>query len=126
MEEKLKRVHCVDDMFREIWIPLAVRYGIPETEFWRMNPKTLERRLPYFEEIQKRKQQEMYTNAWLAGRYVQMAVSANLSKCFKYPDEPPDLYAEEETVEEATIKAALKFREFANAHNKRMEVKDDG
>ena len=108
-------------MFREIWIPTAVRYGVPESEFWKMSPKTFGRRLPYFEEMQKQRRQDMHNSAWVDGQYIQMAIAACLSKGFHYPESPVDLYEEEKEPEEIIFNAVAEFRRMANAHNSKIE-----
>lgn len=110
-------------MFRLIWIPTAVKFGVPETEFWKMNPKTFSRRLPYFEELQKHCRQELYNSAWLYGQYMHVAVVASLSKNVDYPDEPPELYPAEKEPEEIITNAVMEFKRMANAHNRSMDEK---
>ena len=115
-------------MFREIWFPTAANLEIPESEFWKMTPRMLNRRLPYFEQMQKHKRQSMYNTAWLNGQYVNMAVVASLSKNYEYPEKPPELYPEDmpEEVKKKEIvqNAADEFRRLMTAHNAEMDKKE--
>lgn len=126
------------------WIPFAVSIGIEIDDFYRMNPKKMMRRIPFYEEkinhARKVKQNEMNLDSWLKGLYVARAIAGLSGKA--YPQEPTDIFMdsnmsyesvdgqqENQTQEE---KAADGFRAYAFIFNRerkkknRREVKDDG
>lgn len=94
-------------MLEQVWIPIAVRYDIPMNEFWKMNPRIMERNLPYYIEQQKRKAQNRYEMAWMFGNYVRMAIGNALGgNKNPYPEAPVDLYAEDVPEEVKSAKVA--------------------
>lgn len=77
-----------------------MRYGLPVDEFYRMNPKQIERYQPFLLEKIKYDRDEMSQRGWIDGQYVAKAISINFSKKAKYPDSPIQFYRPTEEIEE--------------------------
>lgn len=98
---------------------MAIRIGIPYSEFMEMNPRILN---IYNDEHNKKMQEEadmMDYQAWLNGLYVFKAINASLSKGGKYLQERIGLSSKEQ-YEDSSI-ASVKFGEWAKAFNKTMK-----
>ena len=106
-------------MLNDVWMPLAARYEIPISEFWKLNPRKLSKNLPYYAEQQKRKLQDEYNSAWMMGQYIAMAITACFSKGAKYPESPENIYEREMTDEDKVANAAARFRASALKDNEK-------
>ena len=100
-----------------MWVPVAVRYGVPFDEFYRLNPARLERYIPYFIEQEAQSVSNNHLGGWIYGQYVAASVGSCLSKKVKYPKEP--YYMNTHFVEEETQKItdADRFEAFALSFN---------
>ena len=102
-----------------MWIPVATKLRIPIDEFYRLNPKTFERRRTYYEKQLEELYKDEDEQAWLSGQYFAYAIGSCFSKRSRYPDKPFTLKREEE----AKTTDAMKFWEFAQAFNANFAAK---
>lgn len=90
--------------------------------FRKLNPKIMERYLPFFKEQMKYRRENMSNVGWVNGIYVGRALGSCLPKGKKYPDEPLALWSDgtpEETSEPFTD--ADRFAGFAATFNRKFE-----
>lgn len=97
-----------------------MKYGLSPDEFYRTNPKELERRLPFLAERYRQGKNHMSEVGWMNGHYVARAIGACFPKGKKYPDEYIEFYQSEE------VSDADRFWAFAQTYNSRKVVVDDG
>lgn len=81
--------------------------------FWELSPNRLKPYLIAYDNIEKRKNRDM----WIQGLYIMNAVGACFSKDAKYPSEPIDFTPK--TIEEQVEEADFKFRQYAMARNEK-------
>jgi len=124
------------DFINDEWVPLAVALDISCSEFYSLTPKILNRRIPYYAEMARRKKQEKDEDAWLSNAYTKMAIST-IGKG-RYPEKPLDIYGVRKIIEDENDEAEVPtdadlFSAWAMAFNKEKfgtigesEVKDDG
>lgn len=108
---------------------MAVRYGVPMSEFWSMTPKQIEPWRRFFLWKQQLDRDERDYQAWLNGQYVLAAIAAAFdSKKNPYPEEPVTVTSmrDEEIEQERRDKeAAEMFMAYAMEYNRRRH-KNDG
>lgn len=109
-------------------MPLAIRYGVPMSIFWSLNPKRLEPWQRHYEYSEQLRRDEQDYVAWLSGQYVHAAICAAFEgKKSPYPTEPSSVAHRREEQAEANQIAADRFAAFAMAFNagfrKRQEAK---
>lgn len=72
----------------EIWLPAAVRFGIPYETFWRLTPADMF----IYQEQYRQKQAEtcrlIEEQAYIQGIYTSLAIGAALSKNVHFPKQP--------------------------------------
>ena len=94
-------------------------------EFYRLNPRLIERYQPFMMERKKFRQDTMSDVGWANGLYVGRAVSACFPKGKAYPSEPLKLYSSaEENETAAPITDADRFSGFAAAFNAQFRMKN--
>ena len=108
----------------EVYLPAAIRFGIPYETFWSLNPK----KLLIYKKVYEEKQEEMYDLidflTWRNGMYQISAIqSALVPDKAQYPDKPLGSKSEEELSDPSDI-AAKRFAEFAEVFNKKFREKD--
>lgn len=96
--------------------------------FYKLNPRKLERYLPYMHEAEVQHHNEDITGAWLYGMYNAHAIGACFSKGSRYPDKPDgliDRHSSDEPAYEFTD--ADRFAGFASAYNRshHLETAED-
>lgn len=110
------------------WLEVSLEYGISEFDFWTMTIAELERLIEAKKKIKQREDKERasfdYTLAELIGRSIARIYSSSA----KYPPIQqvyPSLFDSEEIEEEKQNRinelSALRFRQFANAFNKKQK-----
>lgn len=75
-------------MIDNVWLPAAIRFGIPVSEFWYLNPKYMKM---YQDDYINRKKEEIQLldiSAYYNGIYVQNAIASCFDKKMKYPKKP--------------------------------------
>ena len=97
-------------------------------EFYSLNPKKMERYLPFMSERLRQSKRDISEIGWTNGRYVAQAIGASMSKSGRYPNEPIDFYGvqmieDEETGERHTCTDADRFWAFASNVNASREIK---
>lgn len=116
------------------WLDNALDVGISEHEFWHMTLAELERAMRSKARQKKREQQERasfdYVLADLIGRSVARLYNSS-NKLPELAEAYPQLFdakeAEERRAQQRAELSAIRFRLFAEAHNKKMkEVQSDG
>lgn len=95
-------------------------------EFYRTNPKELERHLPFLIERYKSDANKLSEIGWTNGQYVAIAIGTSFSKGKRYPNEPYEVFdmTREHTAEQQEFTDADRFWAFAQAFNKRSEQAD--
>lgn len=98
---------------------MAIRYGVPENIFWKLNPRRLEAwQRSYLFTEQKRADERDY-QAWLNGQYVLAAIGAVLDgKRSPYPEEPFSVIERRDKQKAEDQAASANFMAFAMAFNK--------
>lgn len=104
-------------------MPIGVRYGLSLDEFYRLNPKKLERYQPFLMERLKKAKDQDSEVGWINGQYVARAVSAVLPKGKRYPETPIRFYGLPEDEEGNVITDADRFAAWATMFNKANEGK---
>lgn len=106
-------------------MPLAVKYGIPMEQFYRLTPKLFMRYQPYMLAWAKNYHYGRTEMGWITGRYVSHAVGANFSKSHKYPSTPEMFYdfGHDEEPEEERFTDFDRFKAFAAMFNKQFELR---
>lgn len=105
-----------------MWIPLAVRYEISLDVFRKLNPKIMERYLPFFKEQAKYRRENMSDIGWVNGLYVGRAIGSCFPKGKKYPDEPMELWSDGASDEYSEpFTDADRFGAFAAAFNSKFD-----
>lgn len=98
-----------------MWLPAAIRYGIPWETFWELNPKIM---LIYQDEYLKKLEKEDY-NAWTLGLYVRTAIASCFDKKTEYPNKP---FSEKQ--KEESISPEEKFKMWIAEFNNKFEEKE--
>ena len=93
--------------------------------FYKLNPRKMERYLPYIKEAETQRHNESTTNAWMYGMYNARAIGACLSKNSRYPDKPEGLVERNDEGEPAyQITDADRFAGFAAQFNRSIKPKE--
>lgn len=71
---------------------MAVKYEIPLDVFRKLNPKIMERYLPFFKEQMKHRREVVSDAGWVNGMYFGRALGSCFPKGSKYPNEPLALW----------------------------------
>lgn len=82
-------------MIDNVWLPAAIRFGIPVSEFWNLNPKYM---MMHQDNYIREKEEELKmidVSAYYNGMYIQSAIACNFSKKVKYPKKPLSFKNEE-------------------------------
>lgn len=99
-----------------------MRYEIPLDVFRKLNPKIMERYLPFFREQMKYRRDNMSDSGWVNGLYVGRAISSCFSKNAKYPEEPLKLWNDGANQEEnEPFTDADRFGAFVAAFNSKFD-----
>lgn len=107
------------EQIQGIWLPAALRYGVPYELFWDLSPRTLEvwQRNYNFAMQEEADKQDAF--AWSLGTYVLQAIAAAFDgKKSPYPKEPRYIASLREEKEENAA-AADAFWAWAVAFNKK-------
>lgn len=116
--------------FEEIafkWLETALDIGIRESDFWYMTFAELERAAECWQRSQKRELQEKARLAYILADLVGHSVARIYSQTAKMPtlaEAFPSIFADNEEMQEQQTAAimevsALRFRQFAQAHNRK-------
>lgn len=103
-------------MINEIWLPAALRFGIPIEVFWNLNPKYM---YMYQDEYIREKEEQIKlldVAAYYQGLYVQQAIASCFSKRARYPKKPLSL-----TEQEKPLSGEEQFKLWVQEFNKRFE-----
>ena len=93
--------------------------------FYKLNPRKLERYLPYLQEAEVQHNNEDTTGAWLYGMYNARAIGACFSKGSRYPDKPEGLIERHTSDEPAyEFTDADRFACFASAYNRSHHLEE--
>lgn len=109
------------------WLDNALDYGITEYDFWNMTIAELERAITSKRRVKKTEAQEKASFDYILADLIGRSISRIYSSSNKVPEISevyPSLFASKEMEEQRAIKkdelSALRFRQFANAHNKKF------
>ena len=92
---------------------------MPFDVFYQMNPKRLQRYLPFFNESSKEHIRDASLVGWMNGTYMTHAINAVFGKHGKYPEEPTEfLRGEHPTEEIEEFTDADRFGAWAMVFNK--------
>ena len=101
-----------------------MRYGIPINEFYNQyNPKYMEMKQKAYIDSIEAEYDKINHSGWVHGQYIISAIQKALDpKKAKYPDKPFD---KNEEVQQNPEIQAMKFKDWADAHNKKFQQKHD-
>lgn len=109
------------------WLEIALDYGISEWDFWDMTIAELDRAIQSKKRVKRIEQQEKATFDYALADLIGRSVSRIYSSANKMPEISevyPTLFDNEEIQEAKQAKkdqlSALRFRQFAQAYNKRI------
>lgn len=103
-------------MIDTIWMPAAIRFGIPADVFWELNPKYM---YMYQEAYLREKEEQLQmldVAAYYQGLYVQQAIASCFSKRGKYPKRPLSMEPQKEP-----LLGEEQFRLWVQEFNRRFE-----
>lgn len=93
--------------------------------FYKLNPRKLERYLPYLQEAETQRHNGNVTDAWIYGSYNARAISACFGKNSRYPDKPDGLIERPEPGEKTyQITDADRFAGFVAQFNRSIKPKE--
>ena len=99
-----------------MWLPAAIRYGIPYETFWKLNPRIMS----IYQDAYNKRLQEKYEDldyaAWLNGMYVMNAIGSAFNKNSKYPEAPIS-----KSKEQKTLTPEEKFKLWVLEYNKKYD-----
>lgn len=101
-----------------MWLPAALRFGIPIEVFWSLNPKYM---YMYQDAYIKEKEEQIKlidVSAYYNGIYVQQAIASCFDKKLKYPKKPLSLIEKKKE-----LSGEEKFKLWVEEFNKRFEGK---
>lgn len=87
-------------MILKVWLPAALRYGIPYETFWNLNPRVMNIYQREYKRSLEERQQIIDYEAWLRGQYQIASIGAALSRKCKYPTSPFSMQEEEKGLSE--------------------------
>lgn len=116
-------------MFSDVvykWLDNALDYGITEYDFWNMTIVEIERAINSKRRVKKIEAQEKASFDYILADLIGKSVSRIYNSSNKIPEINevyPSLFASQEVEEQRAAKrdelSALRFRQFANAYNKK-------
>lgn len=116
-------------MFSDVvykWLDNALDYGITEYDFWNMTIVEIERAINSKRRVKKIEAKEKASFDYILADLIGKSVSRIYNSSNKIPEINevyPSLFASQEVEEQRAAKrdelSALRFRQFANAHNKK-------
>jgi hypothetical protein len=109
------------------WLESALDYGIPEVDFWEMTLAELERAISSKKRIKKQQDQERAAFNYILADLIGRSVARIYSSSAKLP-EITEVYTtifdnqdyQEKKQEQLGELSALRFRQFAQAYNKKF------
>lgn len=102
-----------------------MRFHLVAERFYKLNPKKLERYLPFLEEERNEFVGDIHLTGWVYGQYIASSIGANLSKRAKYPAQPYYINDHSTDDEETYVMTdAERFEAFANVFNSRNTTAD--
>lgn len=109
------------------WLESALDYGITEQEFWEMTLAELERAIQSKRRVEKQKAQERASYDYILADLIGYSVARTQSSANKMPEISavyPSLFDSEEIKqkkqEQKAKLSALRFKQFANAYNAKL------
>lgn len=105
-------------LINTVWLPAALRFGIPVDVFWDLNPKYM---YMYQEEYIREKEEQIKlldVSAYYQGLYVQQAIASCFSKKAKYPKKPLSLMPKKKA-----LSGEEQFKLWVQEYNKRFDEK---
>ena len=108
----------------------ALDCGITEAEFWEMTFAELDRMVDSRKRMETYKARERATYDYILAVMIGRAFAASMDNKAKFPelyDVYPSLFAEEKQIQKQELSnqlSALRFKQFANSYNKRLENKE--
>lgn len=116
-------------MFSDVvykWLDNALDYGITEYDFWNMTIVEIERAINSKRRVKKIEAKEKASFDYILADLIGKSVSRIYNSSNEIPEINevyPSLFASQEVEEQRAAKrdelSALRFRQFANAHNKK-------
>ena len=110
-------------MIIDIWIPIGVHFHLSAERFYKLNPKKLERYLPYLKEESNGFIGDIHLAGWIYGQYIASSIGSNFSKRSKYPSQPyyiNDHHEDADDEEVYVMTDAERFEAFATVFNANM------
>lgn len=107
------------DVILKVWLPAALRYGIPYETFWDLNPRIMNIYQESYKKSLEEKQKVIDYEAWLHGQYQIASIGAALSKKCKYPDKPVSMKQEEKSLSDEE-----QFLLWVDEFNRRFDESD--
>lgn len=104
-----------------VWLPAAIRYGIPYDTFWKLNPRIMDIYQDNYRKSLEEKQKLIDYEAWLHGQYQVASIGAALSKKCKYPQRPITMTQDEQE----WLSEEDQFLLWVDAYNRGFDEKHD-
>lgn len=116
MEVTVWREKTFTEIIYSVWLPAAIRYGIPYDTFWNLNPKILGIYQDiYIKRLEEQRDLINYT-AWIQGQYNMASIGAAMNKKCKYPKAPFDFKGKN-----SGLSGEEKFLLWVDEFNRRFE-----
>lgn len=103
-----------------VWLPSAIRFGIPYDVFWGLNPKIMNIYQEAYRKDLEERQQVIDYEAWLHGQYQMMSIGAVMSKKCKYPKRPITMQ------EQSSLGGEERFLLWIDDFNRKFDGKQGG
>lgn len=118
------------DWIENEWLIPALSYGMSMDEFWRHTPRTITLWFKGLELREKNEHNIRDAENWQLGAYMLQAVASTLSKGVKYPKKPQHQVEvlrqdrlSEEYIQKERLRAAVYFKNWAEAVNRKFKKK---
>lgn len=92
--------------------------GISYNDFWELNPRELEP----FAKAFSLKQEQVDSNMWVMGKYIQIAIGTCFSKNNKYPNKPFSKSAGIDPQEDMKSRFMYKVEQLNSRFTERVEI----
>lgn len=111
-----KKEISFSSLIDEVWLPSALRMGIPVDVFWNLNPKYMYMYQDNFIKEKEEKLKMLDVAAFYQGLYVKQAIASCFNKSTKYPKIPFSLIEKENS-----LSPEEKFKLWIEEYNRRFD-----